>query len=64
MCDHVRFIQGKRAVSLSCGFIPTDFSLGFQILGEDLEIGVYSFSLSFAFWYVTLRFRGPVRKFQ
>ena len=59
MCNHTEFVQNKRKIAVERGFIPTDFSLGIQLLAEDTVEGIYSVSLSVAFWYVLCRFRGP-----
>jgi len=42
---------------LSTGYSPTDYSISIELFSEDLDEGIWSFSIQFLCWWVTLRFR-------
>jgi len=42
---------------ISFGYCPWEFWVGLGLLGEDLDLGIYSFNIQLACWWVTIRFQ-------
>jgi len=47
---------------IQCGYTPLDFGLGLGLIGEDLDIGVWSIGLQFGFWWISLQFQALITK--